>query len=620
MACSKQTRLDGYFNTPAEDQTQEEPEAKKYRPFSRKYDPAYIKFGFITNDSCPPKPVCVICQTALSNEAMKPSKMRRHLETKHAHLKDKSEDFFKRKKDEMANQTKLLQSNLTDNESLLKASYLLSHHISKCHAPFTMGEKLVMPSVVDACREVFGPAAATKVSEIPLSNDTVSRRIQDMAGDIESQVLARAHASDWFAIQLDETTDISNAAMLLVYIRYVHDGRFHEDFLCCKSLPQNTTAVEIFRVLDEYITGHGLLWDRCIGVCTDGAAAMTGRHSGVVARIKEVSPSVQATHCFIHREVLASKHMSPELNEVLNTVVKIVNFIKANATNSRIFAALCEEMGAEHCHLLLHAHVRWLSRGRVVSRVYELRREIEAFLTEKQSNLAVHLQDDAWIAKVAYLSDILDYFNQLNLSMQGRACDIFQANDKIAAFKKKLSVWKDRVGKGVYDMFPLFSSLADESEADLSPMRKLMREHLSQTLLKFEEYFPSRSDPRTGKQWMRDPFTTAETDSTLSSTLEDKLLELSCDGGLRARFSKMQLSEFWLACRGEYPQLSEMAVKMLLPFHSTYLCESGFSTLAATKTKYRNRLASENTMRVSLSSFPPRFDRLVSRRQAHPSH
>ncbi len=93
-------------------------------------------------------------------------------------------------------------------------------------------------------------------------------------------------------------------------------------------------------------------------------------------------------------------------------------------------------------------------------------------------------------------------------------------------------------------MFPLFSSLAVESEADLGPMRKLMRAHVSQTLPKFKEYFPSRSDPRTGKQRMRDPSTTAETDSTLPPTPQDKLLELSCDGGLHAHFNQMQLSEF----------------------------------------------------------------------------
>lgn len=61
--------------------------------------------------------------------------------------------------------------------------------------------------------------------------------------------------------------------------------------------------------------------------------------------------------------------MSTELNTVLNEVVKVVNHVKANALNSRVFAALCDDMGADHKQLLLHADVRWLSRGKVLSSI-----------------------------------------------------------------------------------------------------------------------------------------------------------------------------------------------------------------------------------------------------------
>lgn len=84
-----------------------------------------------------------------------------------------------------------------------------------------------MPSIVSACAEVLGPAAAAKVKEIPLSNDTVSRRIGGMAEDLEAQIVERVRLADWFALQLDESTDISNLAMLLVYIRYANGGCFH---------------------------------------------------------------------------------------------------------------------------------------------------------------------------------------------------------------------------------------------------------------------------------------------------------------------------------------------------------------------------------------------------------
>jgi len=46
-------------------------------------------------------------------------------------------------------------------------------------------------------------------------------------------------------------------------------------------------------------------WCFCGGVCMDGAAAMIGGLSGLPVRIKEVVPECKATHCVIHKEMLA---------------------------------------------------------------------------------------------------------------------------------------------------------------------------------------------------------------------------------------------------------------------------------------------------------------------------
>ena len=71
-----------------------------------KYD-SYIKFGFTkTGSDEAPLPLCVVCGETLSNEAIKPAKLKRHLESKHASLKDKSMEFFERRRCEMKTQQK----------------------------------------------------------------------------------------------------------------------------------------------------------------------------------------------------------------------------------------------------------------------------------------------------------------------------------------------------------------------------------------------------------------------------------------------------------------------------------------------------------------------------------
>jgi hypothetical protein len=79
----------------------------------------------------------------------------------------------------------------------------------------------------------------------------------------------------------------------------------------------------------------------------------------------KVNPQIVWTHCFLHREALASKAMGLELRKVLDTAIQIINYIKASAKNNRIFTTICEEMGSDHKSLLLHTEVRWLSKGNI---------------------------------------------------------------------------------------------------------------------------------------------------------------------------------------------------------------------------------------------------------------
>jgi hypothetical protein len=120
-------------------------------------------------------------------------------------------------------------------------------------------------------------------------------------------------------------------------------------------------------------------------------------------------------HFIIHREALASCDLEPKWHSMLQAAVKVVNFVKARPVNSRLFAVLCEEMQADCKSLLLHLEVRWLSRGKVLKRLVELK-EVHRFLQDSGSPLYQHLK---WLALLSYLSDILDKLNGLNSSLQG---------------------------------------------------------------------------------------------------------------------------------------------------------------------------------------------------------
>ena len=151
--------------------------------------------------------------------------------------------------------------------------------------------------------------------------------------------------------------------------------------------------------------------------------------------------------------MLASRKMSPELSSVLQDVIKIINHVKVHALNSHLFAQLCEEMDIEHTRLHLYTEVRWLSKGRSLARVFELWEPLQRFLLEKQSPLAAHFSDTEWVAKLAYLCDIFNLLNKINLSLQGRTTTVFLSEDKVAAFKAKSNYGGDKWTLGFLTCF-----------------------------------------------------------------------------------------------------------------------------------------------------------------------
>ena len=93
-------------------------------------------------------------------------------------------------------------------------------------------------------------------------------------------------------------------------------------------------------------------------------------------------------HCMIHREALVARELSSELGDIVDVVTKVMNFIKARPSKSRVFQKLCPEMNAEHRSLLFYCWSRWLSLGKSFERVYKLVDELQACLQQENNNLA----------------------------------------------------------------------------------------------------------------------------------------------------------------------------------------------------------------------------------------
>uniref|UniRef100_K7GDR9 DUF4371 domain-containing protein n=1 Tax=Pelodiscus sinensis TaxID=13735 RepID=K7GDR9_PELSI len=538
-----------------------------------------------------------------------PAKLQRHFETNHPEYKDKDISFFKQKLESL--EKKIAKS---DNENATEASYKVSYRILLAEEAHTIGESLIKPCAKDIVMCMLDQESSKKLA-VPLSNNTVTRRIHDLAADIEKELIFRLHLCDAYALQLDESTDVAGLAVLLVFVRYDFNSSIEEDLLLCEFLQTNTTGENIFNCINNFMKTHQISWEKCVDVCSDGAKAMVGTVAGAVTRIKNVAPNCTSSHCVLHR----LKNISPSLKNVLDEAVQIINYIKTRPLQSRLFKIMCEDMGSQHTALLLHTEVRWLSGGKVLVRLFELRHELSANLMDHKFQLSDRLTDFLWLSRVEYLADIFTKLNEVNLSLQGKNVNIFNAKDKILSLSRKLQFWISSVGRNDLDCLPMLNDFLEENGYKLDEdIRSDIADHLRDLYTNIIKYFPNIND---NNYWIRNPLSLTEKPVSFSTQDYENLIEIASDGQLIQKFKEVSLITFWsdLCQSQEYSSLSRRAIRQLLPFASTYLCETGLSNYATMKTKYRNRLNAVPDMRLQLSSIKPNIKRICQEKKKNHS-
>ena len=178
------------------------------------------------------------------------------------------------------------------------------------------------------------------------------------------------------------------------------------------------------------------------------------------ARVKAVSSS--SVHCFLHRFALAAKLLPPNIKTSLNLVVKMVNYIKTSALNSRLFEVICEDIGSEYTLLLFYTEVRWLSRENTTMRLFVLRKELLQFFQIKDHKFQKILEDENFILHLACLSHIFGVMNHFSCSLQGPESNIIHFSIQLIAFTKKLDLWIKNIKNRQFGMFENVVSLAGE--------------------------------------------------------------------------------------------------------------------------------------------------------------
>ena len=106
------------------------------------------------------------------------------------------------------------------NNVAVHALFAIALHMAKAKKSHTIGKTLLKPCILESVKLMFGEKASQTMKRISLSSDTIKLRIHEMSENINSKVISfdikfyilniKINSSPVFALQLDETTDVSN--------------------------------------------------------------------------------------------------------------------------------------------------------------------------------------------------------------------------------------------------------------------------------------------------------------------------------------------------------------------------------------------------------------------------
>ena len=234
-----------------------------------------------------------------------------------------------------------------------------------------------------------------------------------------------------------------------------------------------------------------------------------------------------------------AKSLPKDLQAVMIQVSQVVNFIKSRPLRNQLFSQLCKAMDSEYECLPYHTEVRWLSKGKVLKRLVQLKNQVLSFMETQNKDFGFSFHHKSWRLKVLFLSDLCDKLNNLNSSLQGPSENMITATPKLRSLDEKLTIWKTQVSKEIFDSFPTLNE---------SPLKKRLLlklcanpDRLQQSL---RNDFPEFAVNNFG--WAVNPFGINETNN-FSTEEEEKLIDLRKDLFFQALFPQKSLDEFWLS-------------------------------------------------------------------------
>ena len=566
--------------------------------------------------------------------------MKRHYKTlheaKYAEFVGKSrENLVKKLESSLSAQQNTFTKVVEQNEKSVITSYVIAEKIARSARPFTDGD--FVKECMQEVAKVMLPDKSRLFEHISLSRNSIAGRIEDIGEDLSEQLSSKTSEFQCFSLAFDESTDMTDTAQMLVFIRGVTELlSVHEDLLGLVSLRGTTRGLDVKEAVLKLLRNRvpDLPLSKLVGLTTDGAPSMTGKENGAVALLKKhlreskFEQDILTVHCVIHQEALCAKTL--KMTHVMELVVKCVNEIRAKGLKHRQFQLFLEEVNAQYKDLIYHSEVRWLSRGKVLERFFALVEEIEIFLREKNPTLLTRngtsavmlLSDHDWLLDLAFLVDITQHLNNLCIKLQGREQLLPELFNAVKAFQSKLNLFQLQLSAGNMMQFKCMSSFVAKTKLDFVPDFAKYAKIFEDLNDSFQKRFHDLNGREKHLSLFQRPFT-VKVEEIEDAELQLELLDLRSNEGMKDIYQEQSLLQFYSQLEEEtYPVLLKNARFWIAQFGSTYRCEQGFSVMKLNKSKLRSQLTNghlDAIMRIATTPLKANFSSLAQNKRLQKS-
>ena len=256
-----------------------------------------------------------------------------------------------------------------------------------------------------------------------------------LAHVLRERINTALRMSPAFALMVDESTDVSSANSMVLYVRLFMNG---VAMTVLWGLVQVTSANAdgLVNVIEERFKEQDVSMDRLFCFASDGASVMTGdaRDGGGVAVKLQAAWNVfmVLVHCIAHRLALGCADACED-NPIADCFDKalhgIVGYHSYSPKRKEHLHSLQEKLQIATLRMVRMVVTRWLSRGQTTIRIFEIIAGLLMEFTEDadahtgaKENVAAALQclvfSHQFVTCLCLFRDILESLNHLSASFQ----------------------------------------------------------------------------------------------------------------------------------------------------------------------------------------------------------